>query len=72
MSKTKETLLNSIRHQEHNEDLDWKYDSSSVKKDDNTVNKMWEIKSIKDDCIYKIWAPSYKVAVELLPMIESF
>jgi hypothetical protein len=34
--------------------------------------KMWEIKSIKDDCIYKIWAYSYKEALEQLPMIESF
>jgi hypothetical protein len=35
-------------------------------------NKMWEIKSIKDDCVYRIWAPTYKEAVEMLPIIESF
>ena len=53
---------------------------------DNTVNtnephpiaiqgdgkKCWEIKSIKDDCIYKLWAFTYKEAVEMLPMIENF
>jgi hypothetical protein len=33
---------------------------------------MWEIKSIKDDCIYKIWAKTYKEAVEMLGQIESF
>jgi hypothetical protein len=33
---------------------------------------MWEIKSIKDDCIYRIWANSYKEALEMLPQIESF
>jgi hypothetical protein len=34
--------------------------------------KCYEIKSIKDDCIYKLWAHSYKQALEMLPMIESF
>lgn len=34
--------------------------------------KCWEIKSIKDDCIYKIWAYTYTEALTLLPMIESF
>lgn len=34
-------------------------------------NKMWEVKSIKDDCVYRIWAPTYQIALEQLPMIES-
>lgn len=34
--------------------------------------KCWHIKSIKDDCIYKIWAQSYKEALEMLPRIENF
>lgn len=34
--------------------------------------KCWEIKSIKDDCFYKIWAHTYQEALELLPMIENF
>jgi len=34
--------------------------------------KCWEIKSIKDNCIYKLWAFTYKEAVEMLPMIENF
>jgi len=34
--------------------------------------KCFEIKSIKDDCIYRIWAFTYQEALSLLPMIESF
>jgi hypothetical protein len=34
--------------------------------------KCYEVKSIKDDCIYKLWAFSYKEALEMLPRIESF
>ena len=34
--------------------------------------KCYEIKSIKDDCIYKIWAQSYQEALEMLPRIENF
>jgi len=34
--------------------------------------KCWHIKSIKDDCIYKIWAEDYKTALELLSVIEKF
>ena len=34
--------------------------------------KCWEIKSIKDDCVYKIWAHTYQQALEMLPRIESF
>lgn len=34
--------------------------------------KCWQIKSIKDDCVYKIWAYSFKEALEMLPRIESF
>ena len=33
--------------------------------------KCWEIKSVKDDCIYKIWAESYEQAIHLLSMIEN-
>lgn len=33
--------------------------------------KCFEIKSIKDDCIYKIWAYTYQEALQLLPMIEN-
>jgi hypothetical protein len=34
--------------------------------------KLWIIKSIKDNCEYKLWAYTYKQALEMLPMIESF
>jgi hypothetical protein len=33
--------------------------------------KCWQVKSIKDDCIYKIWAYSFSEALELLPRIEN-
>jgi len=33
--------------------------------------KCYEVKSIKDDCIYKLWAHSYKEALEMLPAIEN-
>lgn len=42
-----------------------------VKTDENG-KKCWEIKSIKDDVVYKIWADTYQQALELLPRIESF
>ena len=32
----------------------------------------WEIKSVIEDVTYKIWAFSYKEALEMLPRIESF
>jgi hypothetical protein len=35
-------------------------------------NKCYLIKSIKDDCEYKIWAETYEQALQLLPMIENF
>jgi hypothetical protein len=34
--------------------------------------KMWMIKSIKDDCEYKLWAYTYEEALKMLLMIESF
>jgi hypothetical protein len=34
--------------------------------------KCWEIKSIKDDVLYKIWAHTYQEALEMLPRIEQF
>jgi hypothetical protein len=36
------------------------------------TKKLWLVKSVKDDCIYRIWAETYEQALELLPMIESF
>ena len=35
-------------------------------------HKIWLVKSIKDDCIYRIYAESYERALDLLPMIENF
>ena len=39
---------------------------------DSNGKKTWEIKSIKDDCVYRIVAETYQQALELLPMIENF
>jgi hypothetical protein len=33
--------------------------------------KCFEIKSIKHNCIYKLWAFTYKEAVDMLPMVEN-
>ena len=71
MSKTKEFLLSSNRHQESTEDIDWNYEPQAIAVQ-NDGKKCYEVKSIKENCIYKIWAKSYKQALELLPMIESF
>lgn len=34
--------------------------------------KCWKITSVKDDCVYKIWAHSYTDALQRLSQIESF
>jgi hypothetical protein len=72
MSKTKEALLNSnFRHQETVDDTDWNYEPHPIAIQGDG-KKCYEVKSIKDDCIYKLWAHSYKEAIEMLPMIENF
>lgn len=70
------------------DDTDWnvppKYDGAGFTEEDNQLSLspeeinletgkcLWVIKSIKDDCEYRIWAQTYKEAVEMLPMIENF
>lgn len=52
------------------DDTDWNASELLEPAEDNidpvTGKKMWVIKG------YKIWAHSYKQAMELLPMIENF
>lgn len=38
---------------------------------DGDGKKCWKIKSIKDDCEYKIWAMTFAQALEHLPFIED-
>ena len=66
------------------DDTDWnapEYDGAGFTEADNEVQpvaeqsdgkKLWIIPSTKDGVDYKIWAHTYKQALELLPMIESF
>lgn len=76
MGKMKELFIDQMNTNKNvPDDIDWKYNQLEpppTKIDVQTGKKMWEIKSIKDDCVYKIWAESYKQALELLPMIENF
>lgn len=75
MGKMKDLFIDQMNN--NPDDTDWNYKNEQLEPpptevDVHTGKKMWEIKSIKDDCVYKIWAESYKQALELLPMIESF
>jgi hypothetical protein len=79
MGRMKELMINEMnRHIDMTSDLDWDYkqNNNQLAPPPNEINTesnlcMWEIKSIKDDCIYKIWANSYKEALEILPRIED-
>jgi hypothetical protein len=75
----KELMINEMnRHIDTTSDLDWNYEekNNQLEPPPNEISTesnlcMWEIKSIKDDVIYKIWAHSYKEALEILPRIED-
>lgn len=72
MGKMKNLMIDQI-NQQLNDDTDW--DAPELPKESETnelCQKLWEVKSIKDDCIYKLWAYSYEEALRMLPMIESF
>lgn len=68
MGKMKEVFIDKINEQP--DDIDWnsqnQLDPPPDKIDLQTGKSMWVIKD------YKIWATSYKEALELLPMIENF
>ena len=82
MGKIKNQLIDKMN--EGPDDIDWNapiYDSAGFTESDREPapiqsssdgNKLWMVKSIKDDVEYKIWAPTYQEALKLLPMIESF
>lgn len=70
MERSKELFIKEREkklQQENIEQLEYNNSSSFIKE-----KKRWEVKSIKDDCIYNIWAYSYEEALEQLSMIESF
>lgn len=74
MGKMKDFIIDQMNNPD---DTDWNYKNNQLEPppaqvDTYTGKKMWEVKSIVDDCVYKIWAESYQQALELLPMIENF
>ena len=84
MGRIKDIFIDKMNEQGP-DDTDWnapEYDSAGFTEADrdpepitvgNDGKNCWEIKSTtKDDVSYKIWAFSYKEALELLPMIEDF
>jgi hypothetical protein len=67
MGKMKNVFIDKINEQP--DDIDWKsnqLDPAPDEVDLDAGKSMWIIKD------YKIWAHSYKEALEMLPMIESF
>lgn len=84
MGKMKELFIDQMNNQRNPDDTDWnapKFDSAGFTEADNEPQpqavqsdgkKLWVIPSSRDGVDYKIWAFSYKQALELLPMIESF
>lgn len=68
MGKMKELFID-LMNKEHNtpDDTDWNYLAPPPDEIDLDSGKsMWIIEE------YKIWANSYKEALEMLPMIKSF
>jgi len=85
MGKMKQLLIEKMNNEDDNipDDTDWnapEFDSAGFTETDREPQpqaeqadgkKLWLIPSNKDGVDYKIWAFSYKQALELLPMIES-
>lgn len=85
MGKMKELLIDQMNNDRNGpDDRDWNaptYDGAGFTETDNEPpyiavcsdgKRCWEIKSIIEGVTYKIWAFSYKEALEMLPRIESF
>jgi hypothetical protein len=74
MGKMKNLVIDEMnRNPNVTDDSDWNYTNISPEEINLETGKcLWIIKSIKDDCEYRIWAQTYKEAVDMLPMIESF
>lgn len=74
MGRMKDKLIDQMNEERNDmtpDDIDWDSKPSSIEPapvqiDKSTGKKLYIIKE------YKIWAYSYKQALELLPMIEGF
>ena len=83
MGRMKDLYIDEMNRQLA-EDADWdapEFDGAGYTEADNEPShiavssdgkRCWEIKSIVEDVTYRIWALSYKEALEMLPRIESF
>lgn len=71
MGKMKQLMIDQMNNQRNPDDTDWDYLSNQMapppdQLDLDSGKSMWIIED------YKIWAFSYKEAMELLPLIKSF
>ena len=77
MGKMKDLHIDQINQDRNGpDDTDWNSSTTDGEPSHIAVSsdgkRCWEIKSLFiDDVKYKIWASSYKEALELLPMIED-
>ena len=65
MGKMKELFIEKMNEQIV-DDTDWNYNITPDEYDETTGNYMWTVEG------YRIWAKTFKEAVELLPLIKSF
>jgi len=81
MGKMKNLLIDQMNSDRNGpDDTDWNaptYDGAGFTEADRLAPPPDEIDLVSGKCMweikgYKIWARSYKEALELLPMIESF
>ena len=76
MGKIKDLHIDQINQDRNGpDDTDWNSSTTDGEPSHIAVSsdgkRCWEIKSIIEDVTYKIWAFSYKEALETLPRIES-
>ena len=84
MGKMKNLVIDQMNNDSHGpDDADWNapaYDGAVFTEADNEPpyiavssngKRCWEIKSIVEDITYRVWAFSYKEALEIIPRIES-
>lgn len=70
MGKMKNLMIDKMNETRNSlDDTDWDAPEPIAVQSDG--KKCWEIKSIIEDVTYRIWAYSYKEALEILPRIES-
>jgi hypothetical protein len=77
MGRMKDLFIDLQNQQLHSpDDTDWNApeteDEPQPVAEQSDGKKLWIITSNKDGVDYRIWGYTYKQALELLPMIESF